>query len=95
MDWVGVLAVSAAIIGIAASGFLVARSPSFWVGLGIELFKLGMPKVIEVVTKRMTPEEEKAWHDAELRGKGAEWQKERFLRKAREARAAKRKLEGK
>lgn len=64
MDWVGVLAISAAIIGIAASGFLVARSPTFWVGLGMELFKRALPFIL----KRMSPEEEKKWRDNYLRG---------------------------
>ena len=91
MDWVSVLAVTVLIIGIGAGGFLVARSPSFWIGVATILIQKAMPLIL----KRMTPEEEKAWHDAELRGEGGEWQKERFLRKAREARAAKRKLEQK
>lgn len=81
MDWMGVFAVTILLVGIGAGGYLAARSPSFWIGVVTELGKKALPFIL----KRMTPEEEKEWHDALNRGKGDEWLKERFLRKAREA----------
>lgn len=64
MTWIDGVLIAAAILGFAAGGFLVARSPSFWVGLGMVLFKAILP----VIMKRKTPEEEAAWRKEELRG---------------------------
>lgn len=64
MDWASVLAVTIFFVGIGAGGFLVARSPTFWIGLATELIKRALPFIL----KRMPPEEEKKWRDEYLRG---------------------------
>lgn len=62
MDWLQIALIAAAILGIAAGGALVARSPTFWFGLGVVMFNAGFPYLKAYVTKRMTAEQE-----AELR----------------------------
>lgn len=59
MNWVDILLFLAALLGLAAGGFMVARSPSFWVGMGKEVFKSLLP----ILTKRLPPEQEQAWRD--------------------------------
>ena len=68
MDWLSVLAVVAFIIGIAGGGVLVARSPSFWIAFGTQLFRKVLPVVIAFVLKRKSPEEEKKWRDEYAKG---------------------------
>lgn len=63
MDWLSVLAVVAFIIGIAGGGVLVARSPSFWIAFGTQLFQKVLPYVIKFIMKRKSPEEEKKWRE--------------------------------
>lgn len=77
MNWIEVALVAAAIVGLVAGGVLVARSPSFWVGIGTVMFKAGMPYLIKYVTKRMTPAEETEWRAAERAGRGDEWLRRR------------------
>ncbi len=68
MDWMSVLAVLVFFIGVGAAGFIVARSPSFWIGFVKELiFRFG-PLVVKFILKRKSPEEEKKWRDEYLRG---------------------------
>lgn len=54
----------AALIGLAAGGFLVARSPSFWVGMAIVVWI----KLKPFVLARLPPEDEKKLQDAYRRG---------------------------
>jgi hypothetical protein len=35
-----------------------------------------LPPVLKYITRRMPPEEEAAWREAERRGQGEEWRKE-------------------
>ena len=63
MSWVDMLLFLAALIGLAAGGFMIARSPAFWVGMGKELLK----ELLPVLTKRMTPDQEQAWRDCNRR----------------------------
>ena len=67
MDWIGVILFLCALLGLTAGAFMVARSPAFWLGMGEEIFK----KMIPIITKRMTPEEEEAWRKCIL--KGGQW----------------------
>jgi hypothetical protein len=68
MNWIEVALVAAAILGIAAGGVLVARSPSFWFGLGSVMLKAAWPFLKAYVTKRMDPETEHRWRQCQLRG---------------------------
>jgi hypothetical protein len=54
----------ALILGLFAGGVLIARSPSFWFGLGAVMFRAALPYLL----KRMPPEEEEAWRRCELTG---------------------------
>lgn len=81
MDWLSVVAVIIFLIGIGAGGFIVARSPSFWIAFATQLSKKLLPLVWKFIAKRMPPEEEAAWRDAYARGKGDEFMKERNLKK--------------
>lgn len=58
------------LLGLGASAFLVAQRPSFWIEFVVRLGKALLPSVLKYVTKRMPPEEEAAWHQAERRGRG-------------------------
>lgn len=57
MNWVDVLLFLGALLGLSMGAFMVARSPKFWIGMGEEVFK----KMLPILTKRMTPEEEAAF----------------------------------
>ena len=48
--------------------FLVAQRPSFWIEFGARLGKALLPLVWRFASKRMPPEEEAAWRQAERRG---------------------------
>lgn len=67
MNWIDIALFVAVLIGVAAGGFLVARSPAFWVGMGLEVFRRLMP----ILMKRMPPEKEAEWRDCIRRG--GEW----------------------
>lgn len=77
MDWISVLCIVAVLAGLFAGAAMVARSPTFWVGLGVAVFRAGFPFVAAYVAKRMTPEEEAAWRKAERAGRGEEWLRKR------------------
>lgn len=79
MDWLEIALIAAAILGIAAGGFLVARSPTFWVGVGTALIKAAAPYIIAYLTKRMTPEKEAEFRKA-IRS-GQDW--DPFRKRAR------------
>lgn len=63
--------VLAVLTGVGAAAFLVMRSPSFWAEVGTNIFRAMMPKIIEIVSKRMPPEKEAEWRDCLRRG--GEW----------------------
>jgi len=67
MDWIGILLFVFALFGLTAGAFMVARSPAFWLGMGEEVFK----KMLPIIAKRMSPEDEEAWRKCIL--KGGEW----------------------
>ena len=62
---------------LGAGAFLVARRPSFWIEFGARLAKALLPLAWRYVARRMLPEEEAAWREAERRGQGEEWLRER------------------
>ena len=68
------------LLGLGAGAFLVAQRPSFWIECGSRLAKALLPLAWRYVSKRMSPEEEAAWREAERRGQGDEWTRERWRR---------------
>jgi hypothetical protein len=60
--------------------FLVALRHSFWIEFGARLAKALLPIAWRYVSKRRPPEEEAAWREAEWRGQGDEWLRERRWR---------------
>ena len=67
MTWLEIAALVMLLIGIGAGGYLVAQRPTFWVGLIAAMLKAALP----FLSKRMTPEQEKAFQDCVRRG--GEW----------------------
>jgi hypothetical protein len=80
MNWQEVVAVTVVLLGLGAGAFLVAQRPSFWIELGTRLGKALLPLAWRYVSKRLPPEEEAAWREAERRGQGEEWFRERRRR---------------
>jgi hypothetical protein len=68
------------LLGFGAGAFLVAQRPSFWLEFGLRLRRRLLPLAWRYVSKRMPPEEEAAWRQAERRGQGEEWLKRRWRR---------------
>ncbi len=84
MNWQEGVAVTVVLLGLGAGAFLVAQRPSFWIEFGSRLGKALLPLAWRYVTRRMSPEEEAAWREAERRGQGDEWLRVR-RRKQRKA----------
>ena len=82
MSWQEGVAVAVVLLGLAAGVFLVAQRPSFWIEFGSRLGKALLPLAWRYVSRRMPPEEEAAWREAERRGQGEEWLRERRRRSA-------------
>ena len=49
---------------------MAAQRPSFWIEFGVRLGQALLPLVLKYLTRRMPPEEEAAWRQAERRGQG-------------------------
>lgn len=71
MNWLYALAILVLFVGLGGGAFLVAQRPSFWIGLGKAVVTAALPAIVKVVSKRMTPEQEKALQDC--RRRGGEW----------------------
>ena len=84
MSWQEGVAVTAVLLGLGAGAFLVAQRPSFWIEFGGRFVKALLPLAWRYVSRRMPPEEEAAWRQAEKRGQGDEWRKDRWRRRAAE-----------
>jgi len=69
-------------LGLIAGAFLFARRPEFWIEFGYRLFQRLWPFVWAFVSKRMSPEDEKAMRDCARRG--GEW--DNFAKKCRNKR---------
>lgn len=80
MNWQEGVAVTVVLLGLGAGAFLVAQRPSFWLELALRLGKALLPLAWRYVSRRMPPEEEAAWRQAERRGQGDEWVKKRWRR---------------
>ena len=77
MTWQEGVAVTVVLLGLGAGAFLVAQRPSFWIEFGGRLGKALLPLAWRYVSRRMPPAEEAAWREAERRGQGDEWLKQR------------------
>ena len=80
MSWQAGVAVTVVLLGLGAGAFLVVQRPSFWFEFGRRLGKILLPLAWRYVSRRMPPEEEAAWCQAERRGRGDEWLKKRWRR---------------
>ena len=78
MNWQEGVAITVVLICLGAGAFLVAQRPSFWIEFGQRLGKALLPLEWRYVSKRMPPKEEAAWREAESRGQGDEWSKQRY-----------------
>ena len=78
MTWQEVIAITVVLLGLGAGAFLVAQRPSFWIEFGGRLGKALLPLAWRYVSRRMPPEEETAWRQAENRAQGDEWLSERY-----------------
>jgi hypothetical protein len=67
VNWLEVVLILAVVLGLFSGAVLVARSPTFWFGLGTVMLKAALPYLL----KRMPPEQEKAMQDCLRRG--GEW----------------------
>jgi len=81
MSWQEGVAVVVVLIGLGAGAFVVAQRPSFWIEFGSRLGEALLPLAWRYVSKRMPPEEEAAWRQAERRGQGDEWLRKQRLTK--------------
>ena len=75
MNWQEGVAITIVLLGLGAGVLLVAQRPSFWLEFGARIGWRLLPLAWRYVSKRMPPEEEAAWHQAERRGQGEEWVK--------------------
>ena len=80
MSWQEGIAVTVVLLGLGAGAFLVAQRPSFLIEFGARLGKALLPLAWRYVSKRMSPEEEAAWRQAQRRGQGDERTTERWRR---------------
>ena len=78
MSWQEGVADIVVLLGLGAGAFLVAQRPSFWIEFGARLWKALLPLAWRFASRRMPPEEEAAWRQAERRGQGDEWLKKRW-----------------
>jgi hypothetical protein len=62
------IAFAVVLLGPGAGAFLVAQRPSFWIEFGGRLGNALLPLAWRYVSKRMPPEEEAEWRQAERRG---------------------------
>lgn len=68
MSWLEIICIIAVLAGLFAGAALVAQRPTFWIGMGTAIFRGVAPMIVAYVTKRMPPEQEKAWRDCQKRG---------------------------
>ena len=78
MSWQEGVAITVVLLGLGAGAFLMARRPSFWIEFGRRLGKILLPLAWRYVSRRMPPEEEAAWRQAERRGQGDECLKQLY-----------------
>ena len=77
MNLIEVAMIVVALAGLFAGAALVATRPAFWFGLATVMFKAGLPQLIEIIKKRMPPEEEEAWRKCQATGGKWNYRKKR------------------
>jgi hypothetical protein len=82
MNWQEGVAFTLVFLGLGAGAFLVTQRPSFWIEFCERLGKALLPLAWRFVSRRMPPEEEAAWRQAERRGQGDAWLKDQWRRKS-------------
>lgn len=73
MTWLEIVAVVVLLVGVGAGGYLVAQRPTFWIGLAAAVFN----RILPLLAKRMTAEQEKAYQDCVRRGGEWDFQRKR------------------
>lgn len=71
MTWLEAILILTVLAGLFAGAVLVAQRPTFWLGMFLAIVQKLRPQIIAALmflTKRMPPEQEKAWRDCQLRG---------------------------
>ncbi len=68
------------VLCLGAGAFMVARSPAFWISLAAQISAVLIPSLRQIITKRMTQEQEAAYHACVRRG--GEW--DNFKKRCRE-----------
>ena len=68
VTWQEGVAVTVILLGLGAGAFLVAQRPAFWIEFGSRLLVAVFPSIAAYVSKRNTPEVEKAMADCVRRG---------------------------
>lgn len=71
---------TAVVVSLAATIYLVGQRPSFWIGMIIEVVKRAWPSIKEYFGRRNTPEIEKQM--AECVRRGGEW--DNFAKRCRD-----------
>jgi uncharacterized membrane protein len=67
MNWLEIVLILVVVLGLFSGVVLVARSPTFWVGL----FGVMIQTLLPYILKRMPPEQEEEWRKCQL--KGGKW----------------------
>lgn len=67
MTWVDGVLLATFVVGLLAGGYLVARSPAFWVGLALVIFTHLKP----YLTKPLSPDNQKKLD--QIRRRAEEW----------------------
>ena len=75
--WIAGLAL---FVCLGVGAYFVARSPSFWIGLGKQIIALALPDILEYLKARNTPEDEGKM--AKCVRMGGEW--DNFNKKCRD-----------
>lgn len=71
MTWQEGVGIVLVCVGLFAGVYVAAQRPSFWLEFGARILQRLGPRIISYLTKRMTPEKEKEFHDCVRRG--GEW----------------------
>lgn len=78
LTWIDYLLLAGFVLGMFAGGVMVARSPKFWVGVGIVILKKLWPYIVKAflataayIGKPMSPEDTEKWHQSIRRAQ--EW----------------------
>lgn len=71
MSWPEGIAYVIVALGLLAGGYIAAQRPAFWTEFGIRLLSVILPPLWTWMSKRMTPDEERAFQQCVRRG--GEW----------------------